>query len=166
MKNDTLIQNLFKTQSYCGHKKQFRNPKLKSFIYKTINKLDFIDLDKTVIQIENCKKIINQYSSDDILIISSLSKDFKYNSNVNVVTKWKPGMLTNFSFSKLNKKPKLLIIERAFNNKIALKEANICGVKTIGFCDTNSSLVNVDFPIIINDDSRSSTELVMNFLFD
>lgn len=163
MKEDTFLKQLFAVQSHWGHQKKTRNPKLRNFIYSTVNKIDVINLDYTVIQIENSKSLIKQYTKDDILVISSRS-DLELNE-ISVVSKWKPGMITNFQCGLLNKLPKLLIVDRANNNLIALKEAKSCGIKTIGFCDTNSSLNNIEQFIVINDDNDKAIRFVMNYLF-
>lgn len=161
MKTDTLLKQLFDLKSHFGHQKKFRQPALKPFIYKTINGIDIINLEHTVAQINSAKEIIKNYPAEDILIISNRTGFIK-NSNTSVIPKWKPGMLTNFKFGSLVKKPELLIVDRAEKNSILLKEAQRCNVKSICLCDTNSSLFNVGQLVVINDDS----DMVINFVID
>lgn len=162
MKTDTLIKQLFSTQAHWGHQKQFRNPKLKDFIYTTIHKVDIINLEFTVQQMEVSKAIIKRYHTYDILLISTRGKEL----NVDSITKWKPGTLTNFQFGRLDKMPKLIVVDNAEGNAIALKEAKICNIPTIGFCDTNCDLTNIDQFIIVNDDNDNSINFVLNYLFN
>lgn len=166
MKENTLVKTLFDAQAYWGHQKQFRNPKLKQFIYKTVNKIDIINLAYTALQIEQAKTIIKQYKQEDILLISSMTDMFTNNENFETVNKYKPGMLTNFRFSSLEKMPKLLIVTQASTHSIALHEAKKCGIKTIGLCDTNSLLHNIDHFIVINDDNLLLKKLVIDCLFE
>lgn len=162
MKEDKLLENLFEAHAYWGHHKKNRNPKIKKFICSTINKIDIINLDHTVKQIENCKFIIKSYPLEDILVISS-RRDLHIDG-IKIVPKWKPGMLTNFYFGKLDRLPKLLIVDKAHDNAIALKEASKCEIKTIGVCDTNSSLVNINHFIVINDDNEKAAQFVINHI--
>jgi ribosomal protein S2 len=162
MKEDTLLKKLFAANAYWGHQKKNRNPKLKNLIYSTINKIDIINLDYSVRQIEESKELITSYTRDDILMVSCRSELML--NGVRIVPKWKPGMLTNFHFGRLVKKPKLLIIDNAYKNEIALKEARLCNIKTIGICDTNSSLDNIDNFIVLNDDNEKAMQIALNNL--
>ena len=90
-------------------------------------------MDYSVKQIENSKKII--------LIISS-RKNLNLDG-VKIIFKWKPKTLTNFKFGSLENIPKLILVDNAFENVIALKEAKSCSIRTISICDTNCSLVNI-----------------------
>lgn len=61
--------------------------------------------------------------------------------------------------SKLNAKPDILILFGAHDEKNALKEARVAGVKIIALCDTNSNPNEVDYPIPANDDATKSLQL-------
>lgn len=62
---------------------------------------------------------------------------------------------------KLDKKPAVVIIIDAKEEMNALLEAKKAGVKVVALCDTNSNPQIIDFPIILNDDSRSTIEMVL-----
>lgn len=63
---------------------------------------------------------------------------------------------------ELNKRPDVVIIVDAKEEMNALLEAKKAGVKVIALCDTNANPKIIDQPIILNDDSKSTIELVLN----
>lgn len=155
MKN-TMLEKLFNAQAHFGHFKKVRNPKLKPFIYKTINGLDIIDLDQTTIKIKHIQHFLEPYQYEDILIVSDRRADG--------VKKWKPGMLTNFQFSRLDKMPSVMIIDRVDKNKIAVNEALKCNIPVIGICDTNASIKNLKLFVVINDDSDKAIKTLFEMI--
>lgn len=59
----------------------------------------------------------------------------------------------------LVKKPDVLILIGAHDEKNALNEANYCGIPTVALVDTNSDPDNITYPIPANDDATKSIEL-------
>lgn len=153
---DTMLEKLFNTQAYFGHNKKDRNPKLKPFIYKTINGLDIIDLDQTTIKIKHIQHFLEPYRQEDILIVSD--------RHASGVKKWKPGMLTNFQFSGLDKMPSVIIVDRVDKNKIAVNEALKCNIPVIGICDTNASIKDLKLFVVINDDSDKAIHTLFEMI--
>lgn len=62
---------------------------------------------------------------------------------------------------KLEKKPDVMIIVDAKEEMNALLEAKKAGLRVIALCDTNSNPTIIDLPVILNDDSKSTIELVL-----
>jgi small subunit ribosomal protein S2 len=62
----------------------------------------------------------------------------------------------------LDGKPDLIIVVDAKQEDIAVAEARNQGVPIVGICDTNSNPRIIDFPIVANDDSRKTIELILN----
>jgi len=49
---------------------------------------------------------------------------------------------------------------------IAILEAKVKGIPIIALCDTNANPNKIDYPIIINDDSKKSIEMVLDVISD
>lgn len=64
--------------------------------------------------------------------------------------------------NELDRKPAMVIIVDAKEEMNALLEAKKAGVKVVALCDTNSNPKMIDFPIILNDDSKSTINLVLD----
>ena len=64
----------------------------------------------------------------------------------------------------LEKKPDVIIIVDAKNELIAVREAQKSSINTVALCDTNANPKIIDFPIVANDDSRATIELVLNLI--
>jgi len=62
--------------------------------------------------------------------------------------------------SDLKKKPDILFLIGAYDEKIALKEAKKEGVKVIALVDTNMSPEEIDWPIPANDDATKAIKLI------
>jgi len=64
----------------------------------------------------------------------------------------------------LERMPDVLIVVDAINEQIAIKEANHKNIPVIALCDTNSNPKVIDYPIVSNDDSRSTIDLIIGIL--
>lgn len=83
-----MIKELFDTQSHFGHNRKYRTPQLRSYLYTTVNKIDIIDLEKSVCQILFGKNFISKHPNFNILIVSSKLEDLS-SDNIQVIKKWK-----------------------------------------------------------------------------
>ncbi len=63
-------------------------------------------------------------------------------------------------------KPDMVIVVDAKQEDIAIKEAIKGGIPVVGICDTNSNPNIVDYPIVANDDSRKTIELILGLIRD
>ncbi|OQA53009.1 MAG: 30S ribosomal protein S2 [candidate division WS2 bacterium ADurb.Bin280] len=66
----------------------------------------------------------------------------------------------------LDRKPDLIVIVDAKEEMNALLEAKKAGVKVVALCDTNANPKIVDYPVILNDDSKATLEMVLNLFKD
>ncbi|PIY72079.1 30S ribosomal protein S2 [Candidatus Roizmanbacteria bacterium CG_4_10_14_0_8_um_filter_33_9] len=71
-----------------------------------------------------------------------------------------------FGLSLLEKKPDYILLLDLKKEKNALTEAKKHNIPVIAAIDTNANPETVDFPIMINDDSGTSVQLVMKELLD
>lgn len=61
----------------------------------------------------------------------------------------------------ITRKPDVLIVVDAHEEQIAIAEAKKAGVCVIALCDTNSNPKIIDYPVLANDDSRSTIKLIL-----
>jgi len=64
----------------------------------------------------------------------------------------------------LERMPDVIIAVDAVNEDIAISEAKNKKITVIAICDTNANPKDVDYPIVSNDDSRSTIELILGIL--
>lgn len=64
----------------------------------------------------------------------------------------------------MEKKPSVLIVVDARKEENAIKEAKCAGIKVVALCDTNSNPQTVDFPIVCNDDSSLTVDLMLKLI--
>jgi len=65
---------------------------------------------------------------------------------------------------KLEKMPDVLIAVDALNEAISIHEAQCKKIPVIALCDTNANPKTIDYPIVSNDDSRSTINLILGIL--
>ena len=62
--------------------------------------------------------------------------------------------------------PSALFFVDGLHERIAISEARILGIPTIGIVDSNSDPTIIDYPIPANDDSMKTIKLIVNFIAD
>ena len=62
--------------------------------------------------------------------------------------------------------PAALFFVDGIQERIAISEAKILGIPTIGIVDSNTDPRNIDFPIPANDDSMKTIGLIVNYIAD
>ena len=62
--------------------------------------------------------------------------------------------------------PAALFFVDGIHERIAISEARILGIPTIGIVDSNTDPRNIDFPIPANDDSMKTIDLIVNYIAD
>ena len=62
--------------------------------------------------------------------------------------------------------PAALFFVDGIHERIAISEAKILGIPTIGIVDSNSDPRHIDFPIPANDDSMKTIDLIVNYFAD
>lgn len=164
-----MLLELFETQAHFGHQRKYRTPQLRPSIYKSVNQLDIINLDITIQQIDIAKKALLNFKDSSILLVSERSiEETKVNIvNLKILPKWKSGYISNFDFGKLDVIPALVIVDKVAYQYNLIKECKKAKILVIGFCDTNtpfSIYKDIDYPIVINDDSNEAIKLLLNNL--
>jgi small subunit ribosomal protein S2 len=65
---------------------------------------------------------------------------------------------------KLERLPNVLFVVDARCETIAIREAKSKGVAVVAICDTDANPAEIDYPIVANDDSRSSINLILDLV--
>lgn len=100
------LKNLFEAGVHFGHLEKFKHPKMSKYIFNKINKMNIINLEKTVVEFEKSLKIINNIISNNgkILFVGtkkytrSIVKYYAEKCNMPYVNyRWLGGILTNNS---------------------------------------------------------------------
>lgn len=99
------IQIMFKNAVHIGHRTQKWNPQMKKFIHGEKNGIHIINLEKTVQYLEKALDFLSRTVAEGkiVLFVSTKPQSVKLLRDVAkecnmpyVVTKWIPGLLTNF----------------------------------------------------------------------
>jgi len=106
---NTTIKDLFEAKAHYGHLVRFRNPAMNDYIYKTINKVNIIDLNKTKECLSRAMEFIESKtrSNSRILFVgtksiaSDLIAEYATEAGMPYVNhRWLGGMLTNYKTIK------------------------------------------------------------------
>ena len=108
--SNAIIKDMFKNAVHIGHRTYKWNPLMKKYIYGERDGIHVINLEKTAECLDAALKFINKHvsSGKNILFVSTkpqavnlIEEKAKLNKMPYVVSKWIPGMLTNFSTIKV-----------------------------------------------------------------
>jgi len=103
------LNEMFDNLLHIGNKKNYWNPKMKDYIYGTVNEIHVIDLTKTVQKVAEVKAALTDLhaSGKKILFVSTKlqARDAfadlaTQTGHYYVAEKWVPGLLTNFKTIK------------------------------------------------------------------
>jgi small subunit ribosomal protein S2 len=106
---EDLVKELFKNMVHIGHSTQKWNPKMKKYLYCEDKGYHVINLEKTIEKLDEAIEFLRKNLSEGktILFVSTkpqsinLVSEFSESLNMPfVVSKWIPGLLTNFSTLK------------------------------------------------------------------
>lgn len=104
-----LLNEMFENLLHIGNKSNYWNPKMKDYIYWTVNGIHVIDLTKTVKKIDEVKAELKALHADGkkiLFVATKLQSRDAFVSLANetghyyVSEKWVPGLLTNFKTIK------------------------------------------------------------------
>jgi len=65
---------------------------------------------------------------------------------------------------KLDRIPNVLLVVDARQEAIAIREAKNRGVAVVAICDTDANPRGIDYPVVANDDSRASINLILDLV--
>jgi small subunit ribosomal protein S2 len=100
-----VLNSMFENLLHIGNKTTYINPKMKDYIYGSVNGIHVIDLTKTARKLEEIKKELEALSKEGkkILFVATklqsrdaFSKLAEATGHYYVNEKWVPGLLTNF----------------------------------------------------------------------
>lgn len=103
--NKTTVDDLFKVGAHFGYSKTRRHPTLKPYIFGSKNRMDIVDLDKTVVMLEKALAFIEALSREGKQVIFVGNKKEAQKAIIDAATKldmpyvanrWIGGTLTNF----------------------------------------------------------------------
>jgi len=99
------IKDLLEAGVHFGHKRRRWNPKMKPYIFTTKNKVDIIDIRKTLVQLQKAYEIVREVAAKGgkILFVCTkkqgkdiLREEAERAGVYYVVERWLGGLLTNF----------------------------------------------------------------------
>lgn len=105
----TILNSMFDNLLHIGNKSNYWNPKMKRYIYGSVNGIHVINLTKTASKIEEVKAELKELhtSGKKILFVATklqardaISKLAAESGHFYVSEKWVPGLLTNFKTIK------------------------------------------------------------------
>ena len=162
--NNFLLHSLFKSKSFYGESLNKTNKNILPFIYGIRHKYSIIDLKYTSFFLKRVFKLI-QYTiqrNKKILIIGN-AEDIQFLINEkltknksNIVLwnqEWINGLITNNQIkSTFNKKEiqLIFIIKNSINDQYLNTELSSLQVPIISFLNTNQTLKNINYPILMN----------------
>ncbi len=107
------IKEMFESAVHIGHRSRKWDPRMKKFLYGELEGIHVINLEKTAEYLENALKFLSKLASEGrtILFVSTkpqskhlLIKAAEECGMPYVVSKWIPGLLTNFATIKMRTK--------------------------------------------------------------
>ncbi len=107
---EKTLSLMFENAVHIGHKTQKWNPKMKKFIYGEKNGIHLIDIEKTVAYLERAMQFASKSVTEGkiVLFVSTKPQSVRLIESTAkevgmpfVVSKWIPGLLTNFSTVKM-----------------------------------------------------------------
>jgi small subunit ribosomal protein S2 len=104
-----LLNTMFENLLHIGNKTTYWNPRMKDYIYGSVNGVHVINLTKTIKKIEEVKKALEELTkSGKVVLIVATKLQAKYafrklaedTGHPFVTEKWVPGLLTNYKTLK------------------------------------------------------------------
>jgi small subunit ribosomal protein S2 len=214
------INDLLELGAHFGHKKEFSHPKAQEYVYLTSEGVDIIDLEKTIICLENAIKYLQQMHLQKKSVvfvgtkrqIKEIIKETAQACDMPYVTsRWLGGTFTNFETIKkrisnykelknkiqteklddytkkeklelekkvaklskfflglenLDKLPDAMLIIDPKEEKVALKEAKKMNIPVIAVCNTNIDVSQIDYPIMVNDNSSKTIKYICDIIIN
>jgi small subunit ribosomal protein S2 len=107
------LKEMFDNAVHIGHRTHKWNPKMKKYIYGEVNGIHVIDLEKTADCLEKAMEFLSKLSMEGkkVLFVSTKPQSIKLIEDLAksthmpyVVSRWIPGLLTNFATIKTRTK--------------------------------------------------------------
>ena len=120
-----LLNSMFENLLHIGNKTNYWNPKMKNYIYGSVNGIHVFNLIKTADELEKAKAAVKKAATEGkkILFVATklqardaFSKLATDTGNFYVTEKWVPGLLTNFKTIRKRISTYLKLLKDAENN--------------------------------------------------
>jgi len=108
------------------------------------------------------KSAIERFKTEKVILEGGKAEDLSKRDLTKLRERIEKGEKIFGGLVDLTKKPDVLILIGAHDEKNALAEARLAGVKTVALTDTNTNPALVDYPVPANDDATKSIELFAN----
>ena len=153
---------------HLGHKRGMWHPNMLPYLYGHRAGIHIIDLDKTWSCLQVALNVISHVAHRNGIILfvnerpqfERLNQKAARDSNQYFVTKWNAGTLTNMQRLLGNMTyPDLVIFTSVPPNEMAVKEAAMCCVPSVGVVDSDCDPQYITYPIPGNDDTPSAIQL-------
>lgn len=102
---DTIVEQMFKVGAHYGYSKTRRHPSVSKYVYTTKNRTDILDLEKTVVMLDNATEFVKSLAATGKIILFVGTKPEAKDTVKNVAEslnmpyvseRWIGGTLSNF----------------------------------------------------------------------
>lgn len=114
----------------------------------------------TLTNFKTIQRSIRKMKGLEELLASDKIKNYTKKEQLMMAREHKKSILLFEGIRKLKKLPEAVFVVDTDDEKIAVREAKITGVKVIGLTDTNSDPEQIDYLIPANDDAGKTIELI------
>ncbi|MEM3402823.1 MAG: 30S ribosomal protein S2 [Candidatus Hadarchaeales archaeon] len=140
---------------------------MRPFIYRIRpDGLCVLDVRKTDKRIVLAAKLLSKYNPSDVVAVSArqygqwpVQKFGEVTGVRTIVGRFIPGTFTNPSYKNYFE-PKILIVTDPLADEQPLKEASEVGISTIGLCDSDNEIKDIDLVIPTNNKGKKALALV------
>lgn len=161
------IKELLEVGAHFGHKIENLNPKMNSYIIYERNGVHIINLEKTIIKINESCNIVNKIINDggDVLFVCTKEKlkDVIKEEAVRCGMPYVDEFCTN---EILNKPPALVFVVGTAMDSLILQEIRKLKIPIMSILDTNCDPDEVDYVIPANDDAVQVVKLITSVIAD
>ena len=180
------MKQLLEAGVHFGHQTRRWNPKMAPYIYTERNGIYIIDLQKSVVKVDEAYKAVADIAAEGgkILFVGTkkqaqdaIRTEAERCGMYFVNERWLGGMLTNFKtiqsrigrlkqIETMSEDGTFDVLVDPKKERICVQEAHTLGIPLIGIADTNCDPEELDFVIPGNDDAIRAVKLIVSKMAD
>ena len=178
------MKQLLEAGVHFGHQTRRWNPKMAPYIYTERNGIYIIDLQKSVVKVDEAYKAVSDIAANGGTILfvgtkkqaqDAVQVEAERCGMYYVNERWLGGMLTNFKTiqSRVRRLKEIETMQEdgTFDvlpkkERICVQEAHTLGIPLIGIADTNCDPEELDYVIPGNDDAIRAVKLIVSKMAD
>ena len=188
------MKQLLEAGVHFGHQTRRWNPKMAPYIYTERNGIYIIDLQKSVVKVDEAYKAVSDIAADGGTILfvgtkkqaqDAIKTEAERCGMFYVNERWLGGMLTNFKtiqsriarlkeietmsedgIKNMKRLPDAIFVVDPKKERICVQEAHTLGITLIGIADTNCDPEELDYVIPGNDDAIRAVKLIVSKMAD